>query len=368
MNIDINFPTRTMEALIQQNKTLSTKLDSISKLCDTQAAQIRELKNQNDIFYKENQKKTEEYQMLLGSYQKIQVSYQELYSSYQELKISQKQAEDNLTDTEKQFALQYTEFLEKQQNSKNKNAELKLHILRLTKYKNRIQTRVRPYLKNLKEKLIQNEREGSQQKEKISTFQKQLTNAYDHIQKISLDLKSREEGFQTDIKHLTQKLNQEEATNQHNKKYITDNKKLNQQILEVENKNSKLKADLISMDQKRSHLEKQYLTQIDKLQKQIQTLTVEKDDLFHQLKVFSKELIKKEIKQSQINTLWQKKLTTKIETLQNTLKTKNNPQITKTKKDNEIVKNYFLQQDNSKLHQIYHSLLEVQTGIFKTLP
>ena len=365
--MNINFPTRTMEALIQQNKTLSAKLNSISRLCDTQGAEIRELKNQNAISYKESQQKTEKNQMLLDSHQRIQTSYQELYSSYQKLKISQKQAEDNLTNTEKQFAIQYSDFLEKQQDLKNKNSELKFYLLRLTKYKNRIQTRVKPYLKNLKENLIQKEREIFQQKEKISTFQKQLTNAYNHIQKISLDLSSKEEGFQTKIKHLTQKLNQEEATNQHNKKYIADNKRLSQLLLEVENKNSELKASLTSKNQEKSNLIKQHLTQIDNLQKQIQTLTAEKEDLFHQLKVFSKELIKKEIKQSQINTLWQKKLSTQIESLQNTLKTEV-PQNVKTKKDNEIVKNHFLKQDNNKLNQIYHSLLEVQTGIFKTLP
>ena len=58
MDVSINFPTRTIEALIQQNKTLSAKLNSLSKLCDTQGLEIRELKNQNESFNRESQKKS----------------------------------------------------------------------------------------------------------------------------------------------------------------------------------------------------------------------------------------------------------------------------------------------------------------------
>ena len=159
------------------------------------------------------------------------------------------------------------------------------------------------------------------------------------------------------MKYLTQKFNEQEAVNQHNKN-------LRERFLEIKNKNAQLKADLVSMDQRRSHLEKEYLTEIDKLQKQVQALTSEKEDLFHQLKIFSKELIKKEIKHSQANTLWQKKLTVQMESLQNTFKTEKS----KAQKTSEFVKTNFLNQDkNSKIHQIYQTLLEVQTGVFKSL-
>ena len=365
MDVNINFPTRTIEALIQQNKTLSARLNSISKLCDTQAVEIKELKKQNDIFCKEDQKKAEENQILVDSYQKIQTSYQKLHSSYQELQVSYKQVEDNLTNTEKQFAVQYSDFLEKQQVLEDRNLEIKSYISRLTRYKNRIHLRVKPYIKNFRYKMVQSEKEKLQQKEKISTFQKQLTHAHTHIQKISLDLKNKEKSFQTEIEHLTQKLNQKEATNQHNKKYITDNKRLNEALLEAKNKNVQLKTDLASMDQRKSHLEKDYLKQVDGLQKQVQILTVEKEELFHQLKVFSRELIKKEIKQSQVNILWQKKLTAQVESLQNTIKTEASKKL-QAEKNNEFVKTNFLNQDkSSKLHQIYQSLLEMQTGTFK---
>ena len=357
MDVSINFPTRTIEALIQQNKTLSAKLDSISKLCDTQGLEIRELKKQNDSFYKESQKKAEEHQTLLDSYQKIQISYQKLQSSNQNLEASHKQIKDNLVDAEKQFATQYTDFLEKQQALEGQNSELKFYISRLARYKNRIHLRVKPYLKNLKYKITQNEQEKLQQGEKISTFQKQLTHAYNHIQKISSDLRNKESAFQTKIEHLTQQLSQEEAANEHNKT-------LHERFLEVKNKNAQLKADLVSMDQRKSHLEKGYRGQIEELQKQNQTLIAEKEDLFHQLKVFSKELIKKDIKQSQVNTLWQKKLTVQMESLQDCLKTEK----PKAQKTSEFVKtNFFNQDKSSKIHQIYQTLLEVQTGVFKTL-
>ena len=360
MDVNINFPTRTIEALIQQNKTLSAKLNSISKLCDTQGLEIRELKKQNDSFYKESQKKAEENQVLLDSYQKIQISYQKLQSSNQSLQASHKQIKDNLVDAEKQFATQYTDFLEKQQALEGQNSELKFYICRLARYKNRIHLRVKPYLKNLKYKITQNEQEKLQQREKISTFQKQLTHAYNHIKKISSDLRNKEKAFQVEIEHVTQQLSQEEATNEHNKN-------LHERLLEAKNKNAQLKADLVSIDQRKSHLEKDYREQIEKLQKQIEILIAEKEDLFHQLKVFSKELIKKEIKQSQVNTLWQKKLTVQMEGLQNSLKVENSKGI-KERKNNEFVKTNFLNQDkSSKIHQIYQTLLEVQTGVFKTL-
>ena len=366
MNLNIDFPTRTMEALVQQNKTLSTKLISISKLCDAQEKEIKQLKSQYTISHEESQEKVERYQTLLETYQKIQTLYQELQSSYQKLKVSQKQAKDNLVNTEKQFAIQYTEFLEKQQALRNKNLELVSYISRLTRYKNRVNTRVKPYLQNLKEKIVQSERECLQQREKISTFQKQLKEAYQHIQQISLDIRKKEESFQTKIKHLTERLNQKEVENQHNKKYITDNKYLNERLLEEKNKNSELKAILTSRNQEISHLKEEYCMQIGKLQKQVRALSVEKEDSFHQLRVFSKELIKKEIKQSQVNTLWQRKLTAQVENLQNTLKAEDSKNA-KIEKEREFIKNHALSQDKNKLHQIYQTLLEVQTGIFKTV-
>ncbi len=366
MNLNIDFPTRTIEALVQQNKTLSAKLISISKLCDAQEKEIRQLKDQYDISYKENQEKAERYQTLLETYQKIQTLYQELQSSYQELKTSQKQAEDNLVNTEKQFAIQYTEFLEKQQALRNKNLELTSYISRFARYKNRIHMRVNPYLKNLKEKIIQNEREDLQQREKISTFQKQLKEAYQHIQQISLDIRKKEESFQNKIEHLTEEINQRKMENQHNKKYITDNKYLNERLLEEKNKNSELKETLTSRNQEISHLKEEYRAQIGKLQEQVQALSVEKEDSFHQLRIFSKELIKKEIKQSQVNTLWQKKLTTQVENLQNTLKAEDSKNA-KIEEEREFIENHPLSQDKNKLHQIYQALLEVQTGIFKTV-
>ena len=365
MNLNIDFPTRTMEALTQQNKTLSAKLVFISKLCDEQAKEIKQLKDQYAISCKDGQEKAKKYQMLLETYQKIQISYQKLQSSYQDLKISQKQAEDSLASTEKQFAMQYTDFLEKQQALKDKNLEIKSYMFRLTRYRNRIHIRVKPYLKKLKEKVAQSEREIFQQKEKISNFQKQLQEAYQHIQQISSDQHKKEEFLQAEIKSLSQQLHQKEIENQQNKKCITDNKHLNEQLLEMKNKNSKLIEALGSKDQEKSYLEKEYSSQINKLQKQVQALTLEKEDMFNQLKVFSKELIKKEIKQSQINTLWQKKLTTQIESLQSTLKTEGLRRSTRIEKKNEFVKNHL--QDENKLHQVYQTLLEVETGIFKTI-
>ena len=166
MDVSINFPTRTIEALIQQNKTLSAKLNSLSKLCDTQGLEIRELKNQNESFNRESQKKAEESQILLDSYQKLQISYQKLQSSYQSLHISYKQTADNLSDTEKQFATEYTDFSEKQQALEDQNSELRSYISRLARYRNRIHLQVKPYIKNLRYKIAQSEREKLQHKEK----------------------------------------------------------------------------------------------------------------------------------------------------------------------------------------------------------
>lgn len=357
-----------MEALIEQNKTLSTKLSSFSYLCNTQEKQIRELKNQYENIYKEDQKKAEKNKMLMDSYQKLQVSYQDLQNAHQKLETSYQHFKDNLVNLEKQFAVEYTDFLEKEQALKTENSRLKSHISRLKKYKNHIHKWVKPYLKNLKWEKAQYEKQQVQQKEKISSFQKQLKDAYSHIQQLSSDIRSAEDTFQKKIKQLTQQLACKETEAQQSKKHITENQQLSKQLLESQNKFSELKATLMSTQQNQASLKKQQITQVEKLRKQVQTLTVEKEDLFNQLKVFSKELNKKENTQSQINILLQKKLTSQIENLQHTLEVQNSPQqISSDKTANKPVKVISSKYDQSKLHHIYQNLLEVQTGFFKIL-
>ena len=367
--MDVNFPTRTMEALIEQNKTLSAKLNSFSYLCNTQGKQIRELKKQYEDIYKEDQKKAEKNKMLMESYQKLQVSYQDLQNSYQTLKASHQNFKDNLIDTEKQFAVEYTDFLEKEQILKSENSKLKSQISRFKRYKDYIHKQIKPYLKKLKWEKAQHERQQAQQKEKISSFQKQLKDAYSHIQQLSSSSRHKEDTFQKKIDQLTQQLSYRETEIQQNKKYISENQQLNKQLLENKNNVSELKATLTLTKQDQVNLKKQHAVQVEKFQKQVQTLTAEKEDLFHQLKVFSKELTKKENTQSQINTLLQKKLTQQVEKLQHALNVQNSPQQTSQGKVvNTSAKELPIKYERNKCHHIYQTLLEVQTGFFKILP
>ena len=359
----IDFPTRTMEALIQQNKTLSSKVATFSYHCKNKEKQIQQLKAQYQSLSGANRDKEEKLQNLQKAYQSLQISYQGLQNSHQQFK-------DNLADTEKQFALEYTHFLEKKQAWRDQILKLQAYTLRLAKYREHIHQRVRPYIQKIKQESIQGNKELLYQKEKIFLFQKQLKDAYKYIQRLSSELRDKEKAFQKATGQMQKQLTQKEAENQKAQEYLIKNQKLNQDILKLKNNFIKLEKALIASKESQSQSEKKHSMQVEKLKKQIQTLVSEKKEILGQLKVFSKELTKREKSQSQASTLVNKKLLDQLTSLQQAFQAHNlsliqeNSPSTKKKKSS-AKKKKLSSSSSSKAHHIYQKILEAQTGFFK---
>ncbi len=106
----------------------------------------------------------------------------------------------------------------------------------MAKYKYQIHKRVKPYLKRLRWENAQSQKDKLQREEKFSLFQKQLKEAYGHIQKLSLDL--QEKAFQTDLGQLKEQLAQLEPERQQSQQYMTENQQLKNQLLQMQNNNS----------------------------------------------------------------------------------------------------------------------------------
>lgn len=354
-----DFPTATLEALIQQNKTLSAKISYFLRLCTSQEEQIRNLKQKCHQIQAQTSKESIEAKTLEESYQK-------LYASHQKFK-------KNLIEAEKQFALQYTDFLEKQNILKAEKSKLKSRVSLLERYKYRIYKKVKPYLRKLKNKILQNQKESLKKDEKLLFFQKQLKLAYSYIQKMSLEFQQKEKAFQVHINQLKAQIEQIETDHQQSKLCISENQQLKRQLLQIQKQASALQASLTHKEQEKTNLEKQNSTEIKKLRNQVQILTTQKAYLTDQLKILTDTLEKTFNKQSYGHTLWRKKLTSQLEYLQKTLQNKNtvNKETTKPINKQDIIKPATLnkrtsnQQQNfpKQINRTYQSVLKLQADI-----
>ena len=294
-----HFPTATIEALIQQNKTLSAKLSSLLSLCRSQEEQIKDLSQKYENLQAKEAHQSQNIEQLKASYQKLQAVHQKF--------------KENLKDAEKQFALQYTDFLEKQQAWKAEGARLNLRLCLLTKYRRRIHKRVRPYLERLKEEIASQKEEHRQQGEKLCVFQKQLKEAYTYIQKMALDSKGKEKAFREQVKKLKAQISEMKSEHQLSQQTSAENKFLKEQLLSTKNRLSTLQTSLNRSQEEKMCSEKAYVVEVEKLKSQVQTLTTQKEYLAEQLKLLQDTLKKTEGRQSHVNLLWQKKLALQME-------------------------------------------------------
>lgn len=359
--IRTDFPTATIQALIQQNKTLSAKLTSFLQIHRSQEEQLKKLKTKCDNLQAKDQMTAEENKKLKNDYQALQTSYQKL--------------KEVLMDMEQQFALQYTDFLEKKQVWKAESSKLQFRVSLLSRYRKQIQKRVKPYIQRLKLDMIRSQKEHQGKIEKIIFFQKQLKEAYQHIQKLSSDYQQKEKVFQKQIKQANEHIQQREAENQQSLQCIVQNQYLKKELLEAQSRSEKLEASFNTVKQEKAILEKQYLIQTQQLKGQVHTLTDKNNYLLDQLKILQNTLMEQNNRQSQVSYLWQKKLTTQIHNLQKNLNIQNTlkDQRASLEKREKQIKTLSLQEQkrpskskedlSCQVKETYQAVLKVQAGL-----